>query len=63
MEDLVLWWCSSFLEFGGKELEVARFLGERKFISRHGLGGELEGSGGAGLCERSCPDLDFHPFW
>ena len=63
MEDLLLCWYSSFLEFRRKEVEVVQFLRERKFISGHGLGGELEGSGGAGLCERSCPDLDFHPFW
>ena len=63
MEDLVLCWCSSFWEFRRKEVEVVQFLGERKFISGHGLGGELEGSGGAGLCEGSCSDLDFHPFW
>ena len=50
MEDLLLCWYSSFLEFRRKEVEVVQFLRETKFISGHGLGGELEGGGGAGLC-------------
>ena len=50
--------------FGVKPVEAAQFFGQKRgsdILSRHGLGGELEGGRGVGMHQGRRQDPHLHP--